>query len=185
MPRAQERASFFVINMPTSDERLKRIIEAHGIQVVLWDLDGTLVPGMGLDAGQSLSRKIRFKRRLTTLFRNIPHVQHIITSRNRLFLTENKSTFEEVRRLGFHGYVVGLFEKLDTTKGLYDGRDALLIDDRASECYHSVSSYPKTSVSMAVRVNGKKGFFASIDNNEVTWYKSSKRYSQKKATKRS
>jgi phosphoglycolate phosphatase-like HAD superfamily hydrolase len=118
---------------------IQHIVEQYKIDVVVWDVDGTLVcDGGGLESWKGpFERQIAHAQRLRELLARLSHVEHVVMSRNYNF---NASTpyHSEVKAFGFSHSVPDLY-RTEAPKTVSSKR-TLLIDDSHEECTWSLSA---------------------------------------------
>lgn len=137
----------------------------HAIDEVLWDVDGTIVPGDGLEYGQCLLSCVEDPDRLTAMLRALRPVNSSIASRNAQFDKPSTSLLRKAASLGFNGVVLDLLRKRSVPKQSPTGRRALLIDNSLHECRRALKS---NVVVVALHLCNNKGFFATIDNGHYS-----------------
>lgn len=137
---------------------LRQIIEAHNIEAIAWDVDGTLiVEDGGLHGHKGGFRKQLLDEHNTKEVIDALDVRHIIMSRNHLF-HNGSMIHEEVSTFGFHGSVPDLFYELSVPKVVPNKR-TLLIDDSINECLYALQHGAAVALHLK---NWRNGVFGSI-----------------------
>ena len=152
---------------PGAEEVLRRVVQEYDVDEILWDVDGTLVPGRrGLVWDTRLDTVLEDKYRLCGVVLQLWHVDHTVASRNMIFGPESSEVTGWLHELGFTGHLLGLHRKLATPKHSVGHKRALLIDDQLRECLMAVE-HP--TVAAAIHLKGNRGAFHELDtaNYEV------------------
>jgi hypothetical protein len=149
---------------PSTEEVLAYLVRVHSIEEILWDVDGTLVPGDGLNFGQHMPTCIVDPDRFRQLLRGLK-TRHTIASRNGQFHTESPMMQVWLRSLGFDGHMTGLCDYTRVKKPTRRTR-ALLIDDSVTECTRSIRA-PNVMAAVHLR-NPNDGLFKAIDTGHFT-----------------
>lgn len=151
---------------PGAEAVLRRVVQEHDVDEILWDIDGTLVPKGGLGWNTRLDTVLEDKYRLCGVVRGLWHVQHTVASRNLIFEHESDEVTGWLSELGFAGHLLDLNRKRLTPKQSVGKKRALLIDDQLPECKRAVE-HP--TVAVAIHLKGNRGLFHELDaaNYEV------------------
>lgn len=150
--------------MECAEERIAQIVQQNAIEIIAWDVDGTLVvddDGMHAHKGR-FEHQVKHAARLKKLLRERrcgAAVRHIIMSRNYNF---NSSTdyHSQVKDFGFDDSVPDLYRACDTAKRI-KGKRVLLIDDSKEECALSAQAGCVT-----IWLQGRGGVFSAMDSGE-------------------
>lgn len=144
MEDADRVAAMAVVAAINNVNRLNR--RRAPLRTVVWDVDGTLVPGAGWNAlrriGPQVARPVALWLALTMLRRQ--GVTNVVVSRNMGFVfphTHVRAEFE-LRSLGFDAVVQGFRDRAEPKTqmfGCYNG-GCVLVDDHMLECEAAISS---------------------------------------------
>ena len=149
--------------MPKAEKVVANLVQHYKVEEILWDLDGTLVPGDGLEWDHCLQTHVVDCERLTALLHSLPGVTHSLASRNAQLEEPSDTIVAAAREIGFDRVIPGLCQKVDEPKSSPDGKRALLIDDSVKECRLSLG---KETVVVALHLHTDSGIFEAVSRKQ-------------------